>query len=387
MNGLDLLLLLAAAVAAFGGWRLGLVTRAFGWVGAALGLAVAVLVVPWALGRLALSSGSVILFLGMAAFVLIASVGQGIGGAIGSRLRPRADSPAVHTLDQIGGSLLGIVGVAVLAWLVLPVMSQTDGWASASARNSVIARFTVDHLPTPPAGILSLEQQVAGGNFPRLFSGLRPAPDLPPAPTASPVDQATLDRLAASTMRVQGPACGLIQSGSGFVVAPGVVATNAHVVAGTTSLEVRTADGVTTDGRVVAFDPRVDLALVSTNLDRVPLPLGRPADGDTGLVLGFPGGSKALEPSPFQVGQQIDARGYDIYDRATVDRSLLVLASDLAPGDSGSAVVRADGSVIGVAVAVAPDRSGVAYALDGAQLQPLLDGPRSTPVSTGPCLR
>ena len=266
-------------------------------------------------------------------------------------------------------------------------MSQTDGWASSSARNSVIARFTVDHFPSPPDGVLSLEQQVAGGNFPELFSGLQPAPELPPAPTESPIDQETLDRLARSTVRVQGPACDLIQSGSGFVVAPGVIATNAHVVAGTDSLEVLTADGESASGTVVAFDPKVDLALVATDLDRAVLPLAAPADGDTGLVLGFPGGSKVLEPSPFQLGERIDAEGYDIYDRDTVDRSLLVLASDLAPGDSGSAVVRADGSVIGVAVAIAPDQAGVAYALDESQLARLVQSERGAPVGTGPCLR
>ena len=42
---------------------------------------------------------------------------------------------------------------------------------------------------------------------------------------------------------------------------------------------------------------------------------------------------------------------------------MLVLASDLAPGDSGSALVDPQGQVVGVAFAVAPDKPGVAYAL------------------------
>ncbi len=386
MNGLDLLLLLLACLAAVGGWRLGFLTRALGWIGMGLGLVLAVVAVPRLLDRLALDSRTAVLVLGLFAFVLIASVGHGIGSAIGGRLRAPVRSPAGRRLDQVGGAVLGVVGVAVLAWLVLPVMSETPGWASASARSSAIARFSIDHLPTPPAGVTSLEREVADGNFPELFTGVRPAPELPPAPTSSPVSQADLDRLARSTVRVQGQACDLVQSGSGFVVAPGLVATNAHVVAGTDGLELRTPDGDTASGRVVAFDPRVDLALVRTDLDRPVLPLAAPADGDRGLVLGYPGGGD-LHPSPFQVGDQLDARGYDIYDRDTVDRDLLVLASDLRPGDSGSAVVRADGSVIGVAVAIAPDRPGVAYALDEAQLRRLLGAPHAAPVGTGPCLR
>lgn len=386
MNGLDLLLVLLAVLAAVGGWRLGFVTRALGWVGTGLGLALAVVAVPRVLERLDLSSESVVLVVGLLAFVLMASVGHGIGSAVGGRLRAPVHTPVGRRLDQVGGALLGVLGVAVLAWLVLPVMSETPGWAASSARNSAIGRFSIDHLPAPPEGLLSLEREVADGNFPELFAGVRPAPVLPPAPTSSPIQQAEMDRIAASTMRVQGQACDVVQSGSGFVVAPGLVATNAHVVAGTSSLELRAPDGATAPGEVVAFDPKVDLALVSTGMRRPVLPLAAPTDGDRGLVMGYPGGG-TLAPSPFQLGEQLDARGYDIYDRDTVDRNLLVLASDLAPGDSGSAVVRADGSVIGVAVAIAPDRPGVAYALDERQLQRLVAAPRAEAVSTGPCLR
>ena len=46
---------------------------------------------------------------------------------------------------------------------------------------------------------------------------------------------------------------------------------------------------------------------------------------------------------------------------------MLALAAALAPGDSGSAVLRDDGAVIGVAVAVAPDQPEVAYALDSSR--------------------
>jgi S1-C subfamily serine protease len=134
----------------------------------------------------------------------------------------------------------------------------------------------------------------------------------------------------------------------------------------------------------VAFDPTVDLAVVATDLDLVVLPTGTVEVGDSGLVLGFPGGGP-LDPSPFAVGELLRARGLDIYDRAEVERSLVVLAAELAPGDSGSAVVRDDGRVVAVAVAIAPDRPGVAYAL---RVEDVLDdlGRVSGPVDTGECL-
>lgn len=101
--------------------------------------------------------------------------------------------------------------------------------------------------------------------------------------------------------------------------------------------------------------------------------------------MGFPGGGP-FAPSPFEVGERVDASGYDIYDRNKVTRDLLVLGSNLEPGDSGSAVLRADGSVVGVAVAIAPDKPGVAYALSATELSQLLQQGTGAAVSTGGCV-
>ena len=387
MNGLDIALLVLAALAAVLGWRLGFLTRAFGWLGAALGLGLAVVLVPRALRLVDWPSDTLLLGAGVLALVLVASLGQGVGSAIGARLRPPVRSRGARTLDALGGCLLGLLGVAVLAWLVLPFMSRTEGWAAEAARSSAVARFATERLPEPPEQLADLEQQLAEGNFPELFSEARPVTSVPPPPRGSTVSAGTLDRLAASSVRLEGRACDTIQTGSGFVVAPGLVVTNAHVVAGTRGVELRTTDDRSARGTVVAFDPSVDLALVATDLTRPALRLEEPEEGRDGLVLGFPGGG-GFDPSPYSVAGLLDARGYDIYDRDLVDRRLVVLATDLAPGDSGSAVATPQGTVVGVAVAVAPDRPGVAYALAPDQVRSLvasLGGSRA-PVGTGPCL-
>ncbi|MFZ4517615.1 MAG: MarP family serine protease [Microthrixaceae bacterium] len=388
MNGLDVVLLVMAVLAAALGWRLGFLTRAFGWIGAALGLGLAVVLVPRALRLIDWPSDTLLLVAGVLALVAVASLGQGIGSAIGARLRPPARSRGARRIDALGGCALGLLGVAVLAWLVLPFMSNAKGWPAEAARSSVLARFAAERLPAPPDQLAELEQQLAQGDFPELFSDARPVTSVPPPPKGSNVSAAALARLSASSVRLEGQACDTIQTGSGFVVAPGLVVTNAHVVAGTKGLEVRTTDDRTTRGTVVAFDPSVDLALVATDLNRPVLRLAEPEEGRTGLVLGFPGGGR-FDPSPFSVAGLLDARGYDIYDRDLVDRRLVVLSSDLAPGDSGSAVATADGTAVGVAVAVAPDRPGVAYALAPAQVRELLAslGGSRAAVGTGPCLQ
>ena len=319
-----------------------------------------------------------------ALMVLLASIGQGLGALAGARVSQSVESPVVRGIDATGGMLLGVVAIAVMTWLVVPVMADAEGWPSASTRGSLLAGLVDRWLPEPPEQIRELERQLAGGASPQLFTGLREAPEIPAAPLGSPVSQATLDSVAPSAVRLQSNACSRIQSGSGFFVGEGLIATNAHVVAGSTRTEITTADGVEAVGEVVSFDPETDLALLRTDLDRAALPVAAPVRGDRGLVLGFPGGGP-FEPSPFEVGQLIQARGYDIYDNAVVDRAVLALAAQLEPGDSGSAVLRSDGSVIGVAVAVAPDRPEVAYALNSEELAALLDSGTGAPVGTGPC--
>lgn len=386
MNGLDLLLILLAVVAAVGGWRLGFVHRLSGWIGAGLGLALGIVALPSIVDRLGLGTDTTIFLVCTAVLVLFASIGQGIGASVGAKVRQGVDSPGGRSADAVGGALLGIVGVGVIAWLVVPVMADTAGWAAASARGSVISRLVDEHLPDPPPQIAALERQLAGGQYPQLFTGLRAAPDTPPPPTGSSVSAEMLERSARSVVRIQGDACDRIQSGSGFVVADGLVVTNAHVVAGTGALTLETPDGERASGQVVTFDPGTDLALVATDLDREPLPVATPTVGDQGLVLGFPGGGD-FAPSPFEVAERLDATGYDIYDSNLVGRDLLALSSQLEPGDSGSAVLRDDGTVIGVAVAVAPDRPLVAYALDATELEALGEGADGSRVDTGPCIR
>jgi S1-C subfamily serine protease len=102
-------------------------------------------------------------------------------------------------------------------------------------------------------------------------------------------------------------------------------------------------------------------------------------------VFGHPGGGP-LRAAPYEVGRKVVATGTDIYDGARTERSVLVLASDLHPGDSGAALVDPDGQVVGIAFAIAPDKGGVAYALAMTELDAVASTDLSRTVDTGPCL-
>lgn len=179
-----------------------------------------------------------------------------------------------------------------------------------------------------------------------------------------------------------------MQDGTGWVVAPELIVTNAHVVAGERSTTVIRDDGRRLDATLVAFDAARDLAVLRTRaLDRPPLVLAAdaPGPGGSGGVFGRPGGGP-LRVAPFAVSRSLDATGRDIYGTDRTRRRVLELAVALRPGDSGAPLVAPDGSVGGVAFAVARDRGDVAYALEPSEVRAVLATVSAATVSAGPCL-
>jgi S1-C subfamily serine protease len=194
-------------------------------------------------------------------------------------------------------------------------------------------------------------------------------------------------QVTASTVRVSGVACGFRLSGSGFSPAPDTIVTNAHVVAGTTSNQVLRPDGRTLPASVQVFDPVRDLAILSVpGLNEPSLPLGSAVVGENDAVFGHPLGQVPVEVSPAQVLRRVTADLGDIYERPATPRQLLILGSELAPGDSGAPLVNSTGKVVGIAFGVSNLRRSVAFAVASEELVPVLAQPRTGPVGTGPCI-
>lgn len=386
LNTLDALVLFAAAGAAIGGYRLGLLARVSSWIGMAVGVACGALALPSILRSLEEATDQQLLYITLGVLVGTAFLGQALGLWIGSQLHLALPGAGVRSADRGAGAAAGTAGVFIGLWLLLPLMADVPGWFAIQARTSTIAGWVDERFPPAPDTMATLRRLVGGDQFPRVFDALQASPDLGPPPTALGIPQEVVDAVVLSTVKVEGEACRRIQEGSGFVVGPGLVVTNAHVVAGEDETILERSDGSEVRATVVAFDPRRDLAVLSApGLDRPALDRLDVGEGATGAVFGHPGGGP-LQPSPFQVGRELTATGTDIYDRERTERRVLILASDLAPGDSGAALIDPQGRVVGVAFAIAPDRPGVAYALDVPELNAVLQGPLDQPVDTGPCL-
>jgi len=384
VNLLDVLILALAVSAGLGGYRLGLVARALSWAGMAIGIVITARFLPDIVDAVNGPDPTGRLLIAVGILLGGAFIGQAIGLLIGSRIH-LVMPPGGRPLDRAGGAVAGVVGVLVGVWLMLPTMAEVPGEISRQARSSVIARAVASWAPPPPDTLQALRRLVGDTQFPRVFSALRPAPDTGPPPAQSGLSEATLNAAVASTVKVEGPACGRIQEGSGFVVDSGVVVTNAHVVAGEGRTTVTERTGRRVGATVVVFDPNRDLAVLVADVEAEPLTIGDGKIGTRGAVLGYPGGGP-LVVSPFEVRDDVTAVGRDLYDRSQTRRHVLILASDLAPGDSGAALVDPGGTVVGVAFAIAPDRPGTSYALDVEELRAALGAPRAERADTGPCL-
>ena len=388
MNLLDVVVLVAAFGAAIGGWRLGFVARVFAWIGVVVALAIGVRFVPHIVTEFGGTNPDNRVTVALLFLVLVATIGQAVGLATGLLVHRVFPLPVpMPRWDRAAGAAVGLVGVLVLVWMVIPSLATAAGWPARLARGSWVVARIEQLAPKQPSQFAAWGRAISDAPYPSALGPL----DSPPNPGKPPPNTmpAAVDlRTRRSVVKIVGRACSEIQSGSGWVAAPGLVVTNAHVVAGEHATTVEDANGRRHDATVIGFDSVRDLAVLSVpSLTAPPLPMAAGSVGDTGAVYGHPGGG-ALVVSPARVGDEILAVGTDIYRTGTSQRHVFVLAASLAPGDSGGALVDTRGDVIGVAFAIDPGQAGTSYALTDQEVTPVLQQAEATrtQVGTGGCL-
>ena len=190
-------------------------------------------------------------------------------------------------------------------------------------------------------------------------------------------------------VRAESAQCRQAQVGSGWVVSPGRVVTNAHVVAGSDNVTVSVrGTGRERQARIVAYDPARDVAVLDVPGLRAPrLPQGAPLEsGDAAALAGFPG-DKGLWVGGARVRDVITARGEDVYGRPGVVRDVYSLRAQVRRGASGGPVLDPDGEVVGMVFATSLDDPDTGYALTLGEIRPVLRQgiASSSAVSTGAC--
>lgn len=289
--------------------------------------------------------------------------------------------PGAVLLDSSGGAVLLAALALALAWLFGAVALNAPGATDLrrAVQRSAILRALNDAVP-PSGSLLNALNRIDPGVA---IEGPDPGVGPPDSRLArDPEVRAAAD----SVVRVLGTACGLAVSGSGWVAAPGLVATNAHVVAGQQDTAVG-LDSERHDATPVHYDPSNDLALLRVGeLAAAPLALvGNPRAGATGAVLGYPeNGPFAI--SPARLGTTGTVLSQDSYGRGPIRRRMTALRGEVVSGNSGGPVVDGDGRVLTTVFAATTSGRAAGYGVPNSIVREALDGVGG-PVGTGPCTR
>lgn len=298
--------------------------------------------------------------------------------ALGLRAR-LVRGKGLHLADGAGGAAL-IASVALgLVWVFGAVALHAPGTAQlrVDVQRSLILRSLNQVLP-PSGSILNALDRVD------------PAPSIigPETPLAAPDPSIASDpdvtRAGVSVVRVLGTACGLGVEGSGWIAAPGLVVTNAHVVAGEDDTTVTTQEGASLDATPVLYDPENDLALLHVDAELPALPIAPdPKSGTAAAVLGYPENGP-YSVAPARLGETRDTISDDSYGNGPIRRPIASLRGTVRSGNSGGPIVDNRGRVLGTVFAATTSGTPGGFAVPDEVVEAALR--EATPATdTGPC--
>ena len=385
---LDVVLLIVLFGYLISGYRSGLIGSFSGIAGLAVGAVAAYFVVPLVGTWVPAAEWRTAASLAAAAVLLIG--GLSLGRSIGRILTPQGTRNKLRVVDRVlGAGATVAVSALVASMIAFSIGSLGVPVVSPAVSSSNVIRSIDSLTPGPVKSFLAqLRSIVVTEGIPRVVEAFNgEAPVVPSVGT----DSEALLAASASVMKISGTAyaCGQNQSGSGFVIAPERVLTNAHVVAGVSEPVVVTPDGRSRSGQVVYFDEVVDLAVIAVpGLESPPLPLGdNLAPGSLAVSSGYPFGGP-FETAPAEVVSVAPSLVADIYGQDPSPRQIYTLAADVDHGESGGPLLSEAGVVAGVVFAKSTTTDNLGYALAMEEVDPVADQAASldASVSSGACI-
>ncbi len=392
VDWVDLLIIGLMLVAAVHGLRLGAIVQILTFGGFFLGFLLGtVLWVP----LFSRGHGDVTRSIIVVSLVLLTACAFGSAGRVlGTWSNVTVRRHHLGTVDAVLGVGVAVLMVLLSVWVVAAVILSPN--SRFTSLDAAVARSDILHsidgvLPQAPSIFNDLQSFLNNQGFPQVFSSLTP-PSTPTVSTPTDAETKTLsDPAVFSTVKILGTACSSEQEGSGFVVGPGLVATNAHVIAGEGNGNTQVLLGDSAyNATPVLFDPDFDLAVLRTDA-----PLG-PAlaissslvpRGTQAALLGYPE-NRNLTIGAAGVQEEVTAIGKDIYNNGSVTRGVYALDASVLPGNSGGPLLGPGGQVIGIVFSRSTVYQDVGYALTSpGVLTRVQEAERHhAAVSTGPCI-
>lgn len=201
------------------------------------------------------------------------------------------------------------------------------------------------------------------------------------APVATPSSSGNLspdgfDAAQRMAVRIRNVGCNSLSTGSGFAIDESTLITNRHVVADSSDLQLSTYDGRDVAVTASSTAALADLAVVRT-ADALPTAPGLaeadPDPGDQVTVVGYPQGGALTVTSGQVIGATTDPLNENL-------GQVLVTNAEVEPGSSGSAVLDADGRVVGVVYA--KNSTGQSFVVPVSTLRQLLTDETAFAAST-----
>jgi S1-C subfamily serine protease len=382
---LDWIIIAFAAILAAFGFRRGFIVGVLSFGGFALGAFLGTRLGPLLLPR-GSSSPYAPAFGLLGALLGGAVLASGLEG-LGFKLRRALFLPGLGLLDGLLGAALGAALSLGIVWILAAVAAQTPGQTQlrADIQRSAVLR-ELNHLLPPTGSILDALARL--DPLPQLAG---PSPDVA-APQPRIARTPEVRAASRSVVRVLGTACGLAIEGSGWVAQPGVVVTNAHVVAGERDTTVELGgSSASLPAQAIVFDPTDDVAVLRISDLSVPALslVQEPASGTAGAILGYPENGP-FDAQPGRIGRTQTVLTQNAYGQGPVSRLLTPLRGLVRPGNSGGPLVDSAGHVLTTVfagtVGGGPDGGyGVANATVAHELAAGDAAGLGGRVSTGPC--
>lgn len=389
VNWVDLIIVVLLVLAVIEGMRIGLLSQLLSIAGFFAGLFLAGWLFPYVIRfdnptlRTIVNATLVLLF-ALYTAVLGFDIAQKVHWSF--RLGKLTGKPRLKRLENILGVVPGVVACLVVVWILgvtigrLPLVGLSN-----SVSDAATVQLLTNNLPPSPAVFAVFNRKINPNAQPAVLAQSKPQPDF--NYNAADVEQAVVVAKE-SVVRITSFSCGGIVGGSGFAVAPGLIATAAHVVAGSKRPIIKYRD-ISYEAKPVYFDAIFDLAVLQ--VAKLPTPALNLAKGDVPLdttvaVIGYPDGNYGAAPGIIRDTRAIAVRS--IYDQGSLSRGVYDVQTSALHGNSGGPVVLKNGQVAGVLFSTAPDVNNVAYALKPVYLADALKAVQktSTRVSTGACL-
>jgi S1-C subfamily serine protease len=388
---LDLAVLAVAFVAAISGWRSGALGSLLSFVGVVLGAMAGVLLAPHVVNHI--TGARTKLFVTLFLILALVVIGEIAGVVLGRAVRGAIRNRTMRTVDSVIGVGLQLVAVLVAAWmLAYPLQSSDQPNLAAAVRGSkVLAQ--VDEVA--PSWLKSVPTRMKAlldtSGLPDVLQPFDRTPIEPvDAPDAALADDTVVAATRPSVVKIRGvaPSCQKVLEGSGFVVSPNRVMSNAHVVAGSDSVTVA-VDGQNYDAAVVSYDSNADISILDVpDLPSAPLAFAEQAapTGTDAVVMGYPGGGDFVA-TPARVREIIELNGPDIYRTTTVTREVYTIRGTVRQGNSGGPMIDRTGRVLGVVFGAAVDDADTGFVLTGNEVSRQLAKIGNTQrVATGTCI-